>query len=861
MPSVPVVPVASPGVRRILALVASVVVLFVALDRAVALPLPDFDTGLEPLVGSAHLVVSEVTTGGVSASDEFIEIYNPTAAALPLEGLEVVYVTATGATITRKASWAAGAAVVLPGAHLLVANEAGIFASLADVTYANGLSAIGGSVALRIGGAALAIDAVGWGTAASTWLETRPATAPAASSSLERLPGGAAGSTQDTDDNLVDFAAQSIPDPQNSASEAVPVPTAMPSASASASVSATPTPSAKPTPTDEATATPEPIPTDTPQTTASPSSTPTATLTPAASPTPAPSPTFAATPTPSATPTPAPITIEAARALPDGSQVIVEGVALTDSSFTEGGGYLADATGGIAVLLPDGSFARGDWIRVTGLVDDRYAQRTIRSTAAGIQLLGTGTDPQPITATTGAIGEAMEGKLVELSGVMASGQTLLSGATAVDLDDGSGAARVVVVDAAGIDLTGWVPGTDIRLVGVVGQRDASGTGLTGYRVHPRDLADILAFGAPATPAPTPTHTPIATATPTPAPTATPDASWPLVSIADARSAPVGARVRIRGVMTLPSGLVDPAGAAVQDATAAILIRLGDDTGPLPLGLIVELEGTRSTKAGMLSLRVTRPPLALGRQGDPEPIRRATGALGESDEARLVITRGLVTSAVTRSSAGSVLFSLDDGSGPIRVHLAANARIPVTPIVRGAWVEVRGVLGQETTGREPERGYRIWPRQVSDLEVVATPPASTATVGPRAAPQPTDADPGVMASSAASRRAPGSRFDALEGGTGAVDAWTERTVVRSVLARAMPTGSPPPVITDVAPAPDGTRAVLRPAGLAASGFGVALLAGGIALIGRRGQRSRPAASRAYTPADSTAHAHSTELPPP
>lgn len=841
MPPVPVLPVASPGVRRILALVASVVVLFVALDRAVALPLPDFDTGLEPLAGSAHLVVSEVTTGGVSASDEFIEIYNPTAAALRLEGLEVVYVTATGATITRKASWAAGAAVVLPGAHLLVANEAGIFASLADVTYANGLSATGGSVALRIEGAALAIDAVGWGTAASTWLETRPATAPAASSSLERLPGGAAGSTQDTDDNLVDFAAQSIPDPQNSASEAVPVPTAMPSASASDSVSATPTPSGEPTPTDEATATPEPIPTDPPQTTASP--------TPSAAPVTTPS------------PAPAPITIVAARALPDGSQVIVEGVALTDSSFTEGGGYLADATGGIAVLLPDGSFARGDWIRMTGLVDDRYAQRTIRSTAAGIQLLGTGTDPQPITATTGAIGEAMEGKLVELRGVMASGQTLLSGATAVDLDDGSGAARVVIVDAAGIDLTGWVPGTGIRLVGVVGQRDASGTGLTGYRVHPRDLADILAFGAPATPAPTPTHTPIATATPTPAPTATPDASWPLVSIADARSAAAGARVRIRGVVTLPSGLVDPASAAVQDATAAILIRLGDDTGPLPLGLIVELEGTRSTKAGMLSLRVTRPPLALGRQGDPEPIRRATGALGESDEARLVITRGLVTSAVTRSSAGSVSFSLDDGSGPIRVHLAANARIPVTPIVRGAWVEVRGVLGQETTGREPERGYRIWPRQVSDLEVVAAPPASTATVGPRAAPQPTDAGPGVIASSAASRRAPGSRFDALEGGSGAVDAWTERTLVRSVLARAMPTGSPPAVITDVAPAPDGTRAVLRPAGLAASGFGVALLAGGIALIGRRGQRSRPAASRAYTPADSTAHAHSRELPPP
>ena len=56
-----------------------------------------------------HLVVSEVMTGGASASDEFIELYNPTPATQPLEGLEVVYVTSTGATVTRKAAWAAGA--------------------------------------------------------------------------------------------------------------------------------------------------------------------------------------------------------------------------------------------------------------------------------------------------------------------------------------------------------------------------------------------------------------------------------------------------------------------------------------------------------------------------------------------------------------------------------------------------------------------------------------------------------------------------------------------------------------------------------------------------------------------------------
>ena len=107
---------------------------------------------------------------------------------LTLDGHELVYVTASGATITRKAIWGPGVEIA-PGAHVLVGNEAGIFAGVADVTYANGLAATGGSMALRLVGASTAVDAVGWGTAASTWLEGVPAPAPPASSSLERLPG------------------------------------------------------------------------------------------------------------------------------------------------------------------------------------------------------------------------------------------------------------------------------------------------------------------------------------------------------------------------------------------------------------------------------------------------------------------------------------------------------------------------------------------------------------------------------------------------------------------------------------------------------------------------------------------------
>ncbi len=51
------------------------------------------------------LVVSEVQTGGASASDEFVEIANQGAAPVDLLGLEVVYATSSGSTVTRKATW------------------------------------------------------------------------------------------------------------------------------------------------------------------------------------------------------------------------------------------------------------------------------------------------------------------------------------------------------------------------------------------------------------------------------------------------------------------------------------------------------------------------------------------------------------------------------------------------------------------------------------------------------------------------------------------------------------------------------------------------------------------------------------
>jgi uncharacterized protein YdeI (BOF family) len=664
---------------------AGVVLLLASLPTVAAFH--DWSGGAAPSAGlpidlaeepGEHLLLSEVMTGGSSASDEFIELYNPGPVAMPLEGLEVVYVTASGGTITRKATWGSGSPSVPAGAHLLVANAAGIFASVADVTYDNGLAATGGSVAIRILGALSAIDAVGWGNATSTWLEGTPAAAAAVGQSIERLPGGSGGSGQDSDQNSVDFVEIPSPDPQNSLSPPIAVATPRPSASTTSS----PTPGASASPTPAVTAEP----------------TGDASVTPTASPT--------ASGSPSPSPSVAPITVTAARAMADGTTVLVEGTSLTNTAFADGGGYLADATGGIAILLSDGSFPRGMAMRVNGVLDDRFSQRTIRADAAGVEVIGPSVEPAAQQSATGAIGEALEGELAQVSGLVVSATTVLTTGIALDLDDGSGAVRILVGNATEIDTAGWVRGASLDLRGVVGQRDSSGSGTAGYRLQPRDASDVLSLQPP------PTPTPSASASPGPSD----DPS--VVSIAAARSVPVNARVKVRGIVTLPSDLADEGIAAIQDSSGAILLRLGDEAGSLRLGELVEVFGTRSTRAGMETIRIVDPPRHLGSQAQPDPRRRGTGALGESDEAVLVVVRGAVVTSPRRTSADNVYFDVDDGSGPIRVFVAPGAGIGTDAVLLGSWLEVSGVLGQETTGRLPDRGYRIWPRSRGDFQVIS-----------------------------------------------------------------------------------------------------------------------------------------------
>ncbi len=169
---------------------------------------------------TSSLVVSEVQTGGASASDEFVEIAAQGSAPVDLIGLEVVYATSSGSTVTRKATWVTST-IVEPGRRLLIGNSSGVFGSISDATYSGGFAATGGAIAIRVVGGAV-VDSIGWGDATSTFVEGTAAPAPPAASSLERRPGGSAGNGIDTNDNAVDWFVQAAPSPQGLSAPPIP---------------------------------------------------------------------------------------------------------------------------------------------------------------------------------------------------------------------------------------------------------------------------------------------------------------------------------------------------------------------------------------------------------------------------------------------------------------------------------------------------------------------------------------------------------------------------------------------------------------------------------------------------------------
>jgi uncharacterized protein YdeI (BOF family) len=662
---------------------------------------------------ASSLVVSEVQTGGAGASDEFVEIANQGGAPVDLIGLEVVYATSSGTTVTRKATWAAST-VLAPGQRSLIVNSAGALAGLGDASYTGGFAATGGALALRVVGGSV-VDAIGWGDATNAFVEGTVAMAPPPSSSLERRPGGPLGNGVDTNDNASDWFVSTTPGPQGLSAPPVPDP------------GATPSPAPTLTPTPEPSPTPSSSPTESPQATPSPSPSP--------------------TPEPSTTPSPTPsmIPVAVARSLPDGTQVAVTGVLTTDLGALEAGrtAFIQDTTGGIAVYLDavvSDPLPAGTQVRVSGSVDDRFAQRTLRAVEGDIVVLDAPGLPVGSPTLTGSAVEAVEGTRLVVDGTIVAGPDALADGTAVTVDDGSGPLRVIVTPGA---LDGRVLdiGSRLVVVGPLGQRDSSGTGAEGYRLYVIAASDLTVVTPSPSPEPTPepsqTATPGPTATPsaepsptpTPAPTPSPSSSpsAPVPTIASARAMPVGSTVTVRGVVTAEAGrLGTPALFAIADATGGIVVKLPSGGAPPARGRIVLVTGHLADPFGQLEVRPSADAFATaGTDALPAPIDLPASGPGEASEGRLVRLSGVVTGRPTKATSGDITLTLET-TGGTRVKVMADASSGLrtgsfTPLAR---YRVTGVGGQRASRKGAPDGYRIWARDPRDVVLLAAAPTST-----------------------------------------------------------------------------------------------------------------------------------------
>ncbi len=168
--------------------------------------------------GLDHIVISEFRTRGPKGTtDEFVELYNPTGAAVNISGWLLKASSSTGVVGTR-ATIKTGT-ILQPGKHYLLANNGFRGTVSANQKYSTEVADNGG-IALFNG--TTLVDQVGM-SAGSAYKEgtiLTPLTTNA-DRSYERKLGGSAASCMDAGNNSADFQLISPSAPQNMASAAV----------------------------------------------------------------------------------------------------------------------------------------------------------------------------------------------------------------------------------------------------------------------------------------------------------------------------------------------------------------------------------------------------------------------------------------------------------------------------------------------------------------------------------------------------------------------------------------------------------------------------------------------------------------
>lgn len=198
--------------------------------------------------------------------------------------------------------------------------------------------------------------------------------------------------------------------------------------------------------------------------------------------------------------------------------------------------------------------------------------------------------------------------------------------------------------------------------------------------------------------------------------ATPPAPKPKkISIAEARSLPLGTVVTVDGSLTVPSGAFSSSsfdqGFAIQDHTGGIYVSVADNLGFAPRQQ-VRVTGQLADSFGLLVLINVTDIKAHGSGPKVQPLPVATGAVGEATEGKLIRITGTITQPVENDLPFGFKVVVNDGSGEIQVFVNASTGIDVSGLHQGQTLEVTGFSGQFADH------FEVDPRFQDDIKVVS-----------------------------------------------------------------------------------------------------------------------------------------------
>ncbi|MBB5867320.1 hypothetical protein F4553_000699 [Allocatelliglobosispora scoriae] len=190
-----------------------------------------------------------------------------------------------------------------------------------------------------------------------------------------------------------------------------------------------------------------------------------------------------------------------------------------------------------------------------------------------------------------------------------------------------------------------------------------------------------------------------------------------VSIARARTLPLGTVVTVKGTATTPAGWLESSsfdkGFGLQDLTAGIYVSVSVALPIAPRDQ-VRVTGTLQESYGLLILVPADPATQVAVHGKGLavlPAWRATGRVDETSEGSLVRVVGRVTQAPESDLPYGYKFLVDDGSGELTVFVSTQPGIDLSGLAVGKIVSVAGFSGQFDTH------YELIPRFQSDIAVL------------------------------------------------------------------------------------------------------------------------------------------------